>query len=208
MLPLELPLPLLLLQVNSKLLSMSYLIVGLGNIGIEYADTRHNIGFLVLDVWSQASNIIFESGRYGSIAELRYKGRKVILLKPSTYMNLSGKAVSYWMQKEKIPLENVLVIVDDLALPLGTLRMRKQGSDGGHNGLRDITETLGTSNFTRIRLGIGDNFSKGRQVDYVLGSWSEQERKLLPEICDKTRDAALSFVTIGPERTMNFFNTK
>ena len=133
---------------------MSYLIVGLGNIGIEYADTRHNIGFLVLDVWSQASNIIFESGRYGSIAELRYKGRKVILLKPSTYMNLSGKAVSYWMQKEKIPLENVLVIVDDLALPLGTLRMRKQGSDGGHNGLRDITETLGTSNFTRIRLGI------------------------------------------------------
>lgn len=187
---------------------MSYLIVGLGNIGVEYADTRHNIGFLVLDAWSQASNIIFESGRYGSVAELRHKGRKVILLKPSTYMNLSGKAVSYWMQKEKIPLENVLVIVDDLALPLGTLRMKKQGSDGGHNGLKDITETLGTSNFTRLRLGIGDNFSKGRQVDYVLGSWSEQERKLLPEICDKSRDAALSFVTIGPDRAMNFFNTK
>lgn len=187
---------------------MSYLIVGLGNIGIEYADTRHNIGFIVLDAWAQASNILFESGRYGYVAETRYKGRKAVLLKPSTYMNLSGKAVSYWMQKEKIPLENVLVIVDDLALPLGTLRMRKQGSDGGHNGLRDITETLGTSNFARLRVGIGDNFSKGRQVDYVLGSWSDEERKLLPGICEKSYEAAKSFITIGPERAMNFFNTK
>ncbi len=123
-------------------------------------------------------------------------------------MNLSGKAVSYWMQKEKIPLENLLVIVDDLALPLGTLRMRKQGSDGGHNGLRDINETLGTSSYSRLRVGIGDNFSRGRQVDYVLGSWSDEERKLLPEICEKCSEAAKSFVTIGPERTMNVFNTK
>lgn len=186
---------------------MSYLIVGLGNIGIEYADTRHNIGFMVLDAWAQASGIFFVSGRLGSVAETRHRGKKVLLLKPSTYMNLSGKAVNYWMQKEKIPIENLLVIVDDLALPLGTLRMRKQGSDGGHNGLKDIAGTLGTTGYSRLRMGIGDNFSKGRQIDYVLGSWSGEEWKILPDLLIKATDASKSFVAIGPDRTMNMFNT-
>ena len=186
---------------------MSYLIVGLGNIGIEYADTRHNIGFMVLDAWAQASGIFFVSGRLGSVAETRHRGKKLLLLKPSTYMNLSGKAVNYWMQKEKIPIENILVIVDDLALPLGTLRMRKQGSDGGHNGLKDIAGTLGTTAYSRLRMGIGDNFSKGRQIDYVLGSWSDEERKILPDLLIKAADASKSFVAIGPDRTMNMFNT-
>lgn len=187
---------------------MSYLIVGLGNIGIEYADTRHNIGFMVLDAWAQASNIVFSSNRYGHTVECRHRGKKIILLKPSTYMNLSGKAVNYWLQKEKIPIENLLVIVDDLALPLGTLRMRKQGSDGGHNGLKDIAEVLGNNSFNRLRLGIGDAFSKGRQVDYVLGSWTDQELKALPDVLTKAVDASKSFVAIGIERTMNTFNTK
>ena len=142
---------------------MSYLIVGLGNIGIEYADTRHNIGFNVLDALARTSNISFNSQRYGSVAEYRFKGKSFLLLKPSTFMNLSGKAVNYWLQAEKIPVENMLVVVDDLALPLGTLRMRKQGSDGGHNGLKDISETLGTNNFIRLRIGIGDNFGRGQQ---------------------------------------------
>ncbi|HBG24724.1 MAG: aminoacyl-tRNA hydrolase [Bacteroidetes bacterium GWF2_41_61] len=187
---------------------MSYLIVGLGNIGFEYADTRHNIGFMVLDAWAQASNTIFVSSRYGSVAEYRFKGNKLILLKPSTYMNLSGKAVNYWLQKEKIPVENMLVIVDDLSLPLGTIRMRKQGSDGGHNGLKDICETLGSTAYARLRIGIGDNFSKGRQIDYVLGSWSDEERKMLPDILTKAAEASKSFAAIGPDRTMNLFNTK
>ncbi len=187
---------------------MSFLIVGLGNIGIEYADTRHNIGFNVLDVLAGASNISFESRRLGSVAEYRYKGKSFILLKPSTFMNLSGKAVNYWLQAEKIPVENMLVIVDDLALPLGTLRMRKQGSDGGHNGLKDIAVTLGHTNYARLRVGIGDNFGDGGQIDYVLGRWSERERKELPFICDKAADAIRSFGTIGVERTMNICNTK
>lgn len=187
---------------------MSFLIVGLGNIGIEYADTRHNIGFNVLDVLAGASNISFESRRLGSVAEYRYKGKSFILLKPSTFMNLSGKAVNYWLQAEKIPVENMLVIVDDLALPLGTLRMRKQGSDGGHNGLKDIAATLGHTNYARLRVGIGDNFGNGGQIDYVLGRWSERERKELPFICDKAADAIRSFGTIGVERTMNICNIK
>jgi len=187
---------------------MSYLIVGLGNIGWEYADTRHNIGFMVLDAWAQASNLIFTSQRYGSVTECRFKGKKMVLLKPSTYMNLSGKAVNYWMQAEGIPIENVLVIVDDLSLPLGTLRMRKQGSDGGHNGLKDIGETLGTTSYTRLRLGIGANFSKGRQIDYVLGTWDDDEKIILPEVLKKAADAAKSFALSGPDRTMNLFNTK
>ena len=187
---------------------MSFLIVGLGNIGIEYADTRHNIGFNVLDVLAGASNISFESRRLGSVAEYRYKGKNFILLKPSTFMNLSGKAVNYWLQAEKIPVENMLVIVDDLALPLGTLRMRKQGSDGGHKCLKDIAATLGHTNYARLRVGIGDNFGDGGQIDYVLGRWSERERKELPFICDKAADAIRSFGTIGVERTMNICNTK
>ena len=187
---------------------MSFLIVGLGNIGIEYADTRHNIGFNVLDVLAGASNISFESKRLGSVAEYRFKGKSFILLKPSTYMNLSGKAVNYWMQAEKVPVENLLVIVDDLALPLGTLRMRKQGSDGGHNGLRDIAATLGHTNYARLRVGIGDNFGNGGQIDYVLGKWNDREKLELPAVCDRAADSIRSFGLVGIERTMNIFNTK
>jgi PTH1 family peptidyl-tRNA hydrolase len=187
---------------------MSYLIVGLGNIGAEYADTRHNIGFMILDAWVQASNVSFETARYGSVCEVRHRGRKIVLLKPSTYMNLSGKAVNYWMQKEKIPLENLLIVVDDIALPLGTLRMRMKGSDGGHNGLKDISYVLNSINYSRLRIGIGDSFSQGRQIDYVLGSWSDEEKKVLPDVTERAVDACKSFVAAGVERTMNIYNTK
>ena len=186
---------------------MAYLIAGLGNVGSEYADTRHNMGFIVLDAWAKASNVTFSSKRYGSVAEYRNKGKSFVLLKPSTYMNLSGRAVNYRLKKEKIPIENLLVVVDDIALPLGTLRLKKQGSDGGHNGLKDIAATLGTNNFARLRIGIGRDFSKGRQVDYVIGEWSEEERKELPFICDKAIETILSFAMTGPDRTMNIFNT-
>ena len=144
---------------------MNYLVVGLGNIGAEYANTRHNMGFMVLDAWAQASNISFESGRYGSTATISFKGRKFTLLKPSTYMNLSGKAVRYWMNELKVPVENIMVISDDLNIPFGTLRMRKNGSAGGHNGLTNITELLGTQDYCRIRVGIGNDFGRGHQVD-------------------------------------------
>lgn len=186
---------------------MNYLIVGLGNIGAEYAATRHNIGFKVLDAFAEASNVFFSSQRYGSIAETRLKGHRVILLKPSTYMNLSGKAVNYWMQMEKIPIENVLVIVDDMALPLGTIRLRAKGSDGGHNGLKHIAQTLGHSNYARLRFGIGNDFPRGHQIDFVLGEWDKAEAKELPALLDTASEAIRSFVTIGLERTMNFFNT-
>ena len=168
---------------------MKYLVVGLGNIGAEYADTRHNIGFKVLDCLAEQSNIAFTTGRYGATAELRYKGRTLVLLKPSTYMNLSGKAVRYWMEAEKIAPENLLVVVDDIALPFGTLRMRPKGSAGGHNGLKNITELLGTEAYARIRFGIGGDFARGHQVDYVLGSWSDEERTALPARngCYRTR---------------------
>jgi len=161
-----------------------------------------------LDAFAKASNISFNSQRYGSVTEFKFKGRTFVLLKPSTYMNLSGKAVNYWLQAEKIAVEEMLVVVDDLALPLGTIRMRKQGSDGGHNGLKDITETLGNNNFARLRIGIGDNFGRGQQIDYVLGKWSDQEVKELPFIYDRAIEAIKSFGTIGADRTMNFFNTK
>ena len=187
---------------------MAYLIVGLGNIGAEYANTRHNIGFMVLDAFAKASNLVFESMRYGSVAEYRYKGKEFIFLKPSTYMNLSGRAVNYWLKKENIPDENLLVISDEMALPLGTLRMKKQGSAGGHNGLSDIIASLGTNNFARLRVGIGDDFPRGHQVDYVLGEWNELEQKELPFICNKAAEAMISFVMSGVERTMNTFNTK
>ena len=166
---------------------MKYLVVGLGNIGAEYADTRHNIGFKVLDCLAEQSNIAFTTGRYGATAELRYKGRTLVLLKPSTYMNLSGKAVRYWMEAEKIAPENLLVVVDDIALPFGTLRMRPKG---------------------RIRFGIGGDFARGHQVDYVLGSWSDEERKALPERLKVFAEAVLSFATIGAERTMNLYNKR
>ena len=184
---------------------MKYLIVGLGNIGAEYAATRHNIGFKVLDALAEASNTVFSSQRYGSVAELKHKGRTFILLKPSTYMNLSGKAVSYWMQAEKIPLENVFVIVD-IALPFGTIRIRAKGSDGGHNGLKNIAELLGTNAYARLRFGIGGDFPKGMQIDYVLGEWTKEEATALPERTKVAAEAIKAFGTIGLERTMNQFN--
>ena len=187
---------------------MNYLIVGLGNIGAEYAGTRHNMGFMVLDAWAQASNTVFRTERYGDIAELSFKGRKLYLLKPSTYMNLSGKAVRYWMTKLGLPPENLLVICDDLNLPFGTVRMRKKGSTGGHNGLENIQLLLQTQDYARIRLGIGNDFSTGGQIDFVLGPLSPEQREAMPALCEKVIDGVKAFVTIGPDRAMNTFNTK
>jgi len=187
---------------------MNYLVVGLGNIGAEYANTRHNMGFMVLDAWAQASNISFESGRYGSTATISFKGRKFHLLKPSTYMNLSGKAVRYWMNELKIPVENLLVISDDLNIPFGTLRLLKNGSAGGHNGLTNINELIGTQDYARIRVGIGNDFGKGQQVGYVLGGLSKDEEEQMPEICKRVIDGIKAWATIGPDRAMNTINTK
>ena len=187
---------------------MNYLIVGLGNIGVEYANTRHNMGFMVLDAWAQASNILFESGRYGSTATISFKGRKFTLLKPSTYMNLSGKAVRYWMNELKIPLENLLVLSDDLNIPFGTLRLRKNGSAGGHNGLTNINELIGTQDYARIRLGIGNEFGRGQQVGYVLGELSKEEQEQMPDICKRTIEGIKAWATIGADRAMNIVNTK
>ena len=187
---------------------MNYLIVGLGNIGVEYANTRHNMGFMVLDAWAQASNIVFESGRYGSIATISFKGRKFTLLKPSTYMNLSGKAVRYWMNELKIPVENLLVLSDDLNIPFGTLRLRKNGSAGGHNGLTNINELIGTQDYARIRLGIGNDFGRGQQVGYVLGELSQEEKEQMPDICKRAIDGIKAWATIGADRAMNLVNTK
>jgi len=187
---------------------MKFLIVGLGNIGSEYTETRHNIGFKVLDALAGASNLFFKTDRYGDVCELKHKGRMFILLKPSTFMNLSGNAVRYWMQQEKIALENVLVVTDDLALPYGKLRMRGQGSDGGHNGLKHINQILQTTQYARLRFGISAEFSKGQQVDYVLGLWSEEELKTRKEHIERAGKAVLSFGLIGLPRTMNEVNTK
>ena len=187
---------------------MNYLIVGLGNIGVEYANTRHNMGFMVLDAWAQASNIVFESGRYGSTATVSFKGRKFILLKPSTYMNLSGKAVRYWMTELKIQPENLMVLSDDLNIPFGTLRLRKNGSAGGHNGLTNINELIGTQEYARIRIGIGNDFGRGHQVDYVLGALSEGEMAQMPEICKRVIDGIKAWATIGADRAMNVVNTR
>jgi len=187
---------------------LKYLIAGLGNIGSDYSNTRHNIGFMVLDALAKASNTAFSPIRYGDIAQLKHKGRTLILLKPSTYMNLSGNAVGYWLQKEKIPVENLLVIVDDLALPLGKIRLRSKGSDGGHNGLKSIDQRIGHQNYSRLRIGIGNEFPRGTQVDYVLGEWSTEELNLLSPRLLLINDIVLSFSTIGIERTMNFFNNK
>jgi PTH1 family peptidyl-tRNA hydrolase len=187
---------------------MKFLIVGLGNIGSEYAQTRHNIGFKVLDALAGASNLFFKTDRYGDVCELKHKGKTFILLKPSTYMNLSGNAARYWLQQEKIAPENMLVITDDLALPFGKLRMRGQGSDGGHNGLKHIQQILQTSNYPRLRFGISAEFGKGQQVDYVLGEWSDEEKQTLNEHIDRACKAVLSFGHIGLARTMNEFNTK
>lgn len=187
---------------------MKYLIAGLGNIGPEYSNTRHNIGFKVLDALAKASNTVFSPKRYGDITQVKHKARTFVLLKPSTYMNLSGKAVAYWLKTEKIPIENLLVVVDDIALPIGTLRLRAKGGDGGHNGLFDIIETLGTQNFARLRFGIGGDFPKGSQVQYVLGEWTPEEEEILPERYLAAKEIIFSFGTIGIERTMNFYNKK
>ena len=187
---------------------MKYLIVGLGNIGDEYADTRHNIGFIAADALTLSLKSTFSTDRYAAVARGSIKGRMMIIIKPSTYMNLSGKAVRYWLQKEEIPLENMLVIVDDLALPVGSLRLKTKGGDGGHNGLISIIETIGSADFSRLRIGIGNDFSKGYQVDYVLGRWTSEEQKTLTPRIETTIELIKSFVLIGPERTMNFFNKK
>ena len=185
-----------------------YLIIGLGNIGVEYANTRHNIGFKILDALASASNITFEPNRYADTAKLKIKGRPVILVKPSTYMNLSGKAVNYYIQSENIAPENILVITDDLALPFGSLRMRTKGSDGGHNGLKHIIEILNSSKFTRIRFGVGSEFSKGKQVDYVLGNWSSEEEAQLKERIDTSMEMTKSFIGAGAAQTMTQYNGK
>ena len=185
---------------------MKYLIVGLGNIGEGYKETRHNIGFTVLDAMALASNTSFTGKRYGTVCQIKYKGRTFILLKPSTFMNLSGNAVNYWIKKENIPIENMLVIVDDIALPLGTIRLRPKGSDGGHNGLAHINTILSTSEYARIRIGIGNVFRKGSQVDFVLGSWSPEEKKQLEERINIVIEMIKSFGTAGLELTMTAFN--
>lgn len=185
-----------------------FLIIGLGNVGAEYEHTRHNIGFEVLDALARASNLVFRPDRYAHVAELKHKGKTFILVKPTTFMNLSGNAVRYWMQTEKVSIENILVITDDLALPFGALRMRGKGSDGGHNGLKHIQEILGTDQYARLRCGIGSGFRKGQQVDYVLGKWSDEEFKGLDDVIQKSIAACLSFGLIGLARTMNTCNTK
>lgn len=187
---------------------MKYLIAGLGNPGYKYENTRHNIGFLTLDALAEASNVSFETAKLGELCKAKHKGRTLILLKPNTFMNLSGKAIKYWMDKEKIPLENILVITDDLALPFGTVRMRTKGSDGGHNGLKDTQLKLETSKYPRIRFGVGSEFKRGRQVDYVLGEWSEEENNLLPERLEHLVKMTQSFAAIGAARTMSDFNNK
>jgi PTH1 family peptidyl-tRNA hydrolase len=186
---------------------MNYLIVGLGNIGEEYADTRHNIGFMVLDAWAKASNTFFTPQRYAARADIKFKGHTFMLVKPSTYMNLSGKAVNYWMQAGRVSVENVLVVVDDLALPFGKLRLRPEGSDGGHNGLKHINETLEHQNYARLRMGIGNAFLKGQQINYVLGAFDEDEKSALPELFARAVEMIKSFGTIGVERTMTLFNS-
>ncbi|MDH5367721.1 MAG: aminoacyl-tRNA hydrolase [Cyclobacteriaceae bacterium] len=185
---------------------MKYLIVGLGNIGSEYELTRHNIGFLTLDRLAEKENIQFESSRLAFKTGFKYKGRQVHLIKPTTYMNLSGKAVNYWMKELKIPKENVLVIVDDIALPFGNLRLRAKGSAAGHNGLKNIEELTGGNNYPRLKFGIGNDFHSGKQVDYVLSNFPEGDLAELPLKMDKAIEMTLSFCTIGIERTMNQFN--
>ncbi|MGB0402950.1 MAG: aminoacyl-tRNA hydrolase [Salibacteraceae bacterium] len=187
---------------------MKFLIAGLGNPGLEYENTRHNIGFKILDALVEPSNIFFDTNRYASTAELKHKGRTLILIKPMTFMNLSGKAIRYWMEKEKIPLERLMIITDDLALPYGKLRIRAKGSDGGHNGLKSINEVLGRQDYPRLRFGIGNEFSKGRQVDYVLGEWSELEQETINDRIEICTESILSFCTAGLPRTMSDFNKR
>jgi PTH1 family peptidyl-tRNA hydrolase len=185
-----------------------FLIVGLGNIGEQYHNTRHNIGFSILDHFALKEDITFETLKLGDRAIFKFKGRTFVFLKPSTFMNLSGKAVKYWLEKEKIPLENVLIIADDLNLPFGSIRLKNKGSDGGHNGLKDIQDKLNTSKYNRFRFGISDSFGQGRQTDYVLGKWSEEELQKLPERFDKSITLIKSFGLAGINNTMSEFNGK
>jgi PTH1 family peptidyl-tRNA hydrolase len=185
---------------------VKYLIVGLGNIGEEYENTRHNIGFWILDALARASNISFSDKRYGAIAELKYAGRILILLKPTTFMNLSGRSVQYWMQKEKIEPDKVLILVDDLALPLGKIRMRLKGGDAGHNGLKSIHQILGSPDYVRLRFGIGSNFSRGHQIDYVLGRWSAEEEVIVNSKMELCTEMIKAFVTMEVGRVMTQYN--
>ena len=185
---------------------MKFLIAGLGNIGDEYTETRHNIGFKITEALAEEAGASFVLDRLCMHASFRLKGKMIHLIKPTTYMNLSGKAIKYWMEKLEINRENLVVIVDDLALPFGEIRIRSKGSDGNHNGLKSVQELLPGTDYTRMRFGIDGNFTRGRQVDYVLGSWTNEEKKLLPEKIRLAADAVKSYITIGPERTMNLFN--
>ncbi len=193
-------------------LTMKYLIVGLGNIGDEYEGTRHNSGFMVIDRLLKActreggERPTYVLDRHAYRAEVKLKGRTLVLIRPTTYMNLSGKAVQYWMQKEKVPLENLLVVVDDIALPVGKIRMKKQGSGGGHNGLANIEQLLHTANYCRLRIGVGNNFGQGHQIDYVLGRFTDEEQTLLDPALDRAVQAIQAFVTLGPDRAMNMYN--
>ena len=186
----------------------SFLVAGLGNIGAEYVNTRHNVGFNILDAWAQASNVVFTTERYGDVAAVKFKGREFHLLKPSTYMNLSGNAVRYWATKLEIPLENILVICDDLNLPFGTLRVRKSGSDGGHNGLKNIEEMLGTRDFARLRIGVGHDFAQGAQIDYVLGKMSAEQLEELGKMSEKIIEGIHVWALCGMDKSMNLLNVR
>jgi PTH1 family peptidyl-tRNA hydrolase len=185
-----------------------FLIVGLGNIGPEYQNTRHNIGFMIVDAFAQSVNATWEDKRYGMIAKCRIKSAEIVLLKPSTYMNLSGNAVRYWLQQEKIPVENMLVLVDDLNLPFGSIRMRKKGSNGGHNGLGNIQSVLGTDAYARVRFGIGNEYTRGAQINFVLGKWTTEEEQQISDRLRVTTELIPSFCLAGIDRTMNQFNNK
>lgn len=193
---------------NIENVSNKFLIVGLGNIGAEYVNTRHNIGFKVLDYFAKKESVTFETVKLGALAQYKFKGRTFFLLKPNTYMNLSGKAVHYWMDMENIPIENIFVITDDLNLSFGTIRIKPKGSDGGHNGLKNINLVLNTNQYTRFRFGISDEFKKGKQVDYVLGDWDDAEKTALPERLEISSEIIKSFGTAGLELTMTSYNGK
>ena len=187
---------------------MKFLIVGLGNIGAKYESTRHNIGFKALDFVADQSSVFFTEEKYGEISSFKYKGKKIFLLKPNTFMNLSGSAVRYWLTKLKIDVKNLLVVTDDLNLEVGNLRMKKNGSDGGHNGLKDIHQTLSSNQYPRLRIGVGNNFPKGKQIDYVLGEWTEEEHSILDQKMEIIKDMVLSFCFAGIDNTMNKYNNK
>ena len=187
---------------------MNFLIVGLGNIGVKYESTRHNIGFKALDFVAEQSSAFYTPERYGEISTFKYKGKNIYLLKPNTFMNLSGSAVRYWLTKLKIDIKNLLVVTDDLNLEVGNLRMKKNGSDGGHNGLKNIKQTLSTNQYPRLRIGVGNNFPKGKQIDYVLGKWTEEEYSILDQKMEIIKDMVLSFCFAGIDNTMNKYNNR